>query len=88
VNGPVTPVIDNAEFMAAALKVLPKGNWDTNTWKEWTTAVKDITGAKGKMLFMPLRQALTGLGHGPDMGSLLPLIGRARVEARLNGQNA
>ncbi|MEL6874508.1 MAG: hypothetical protein AAGM33_03440, partial [Pseudomonadota bacterium] len=34
-------------------------------------------------LFMPLRQALTGLSHGPDMSDLLPLIGREAALERL-----
>nr|WP_235898855.1 hypothetical protein [Iodidimonas gelatinilytica] len=37
---------------------------------------------------MPLRQALTGEDHGPEMATLLPLIGRARVQARLKGEQA
>ena len=53
------------------------------TWPDWTNAVKAATGRKGKALFMPLRQALTGEDHGPDLKDLLPLIGRARAEERL-----
>ena len=34
-------------------------------------------------LFLPLRLALTGVDHGPDMASLLPLIGAAEAQARL-----
>jgi len=49
--------------------------------------VKRETGAKGRALFMPLRQALTGLDHGPDMSALLPLIGRERALARLGGRS-
>ena len=88
VNGPVTPTIEDADFIARAAALLPTGNWDETTWKTWTTAVKEETGAKGKALFMPLRQAVTGMDHGPDMGSLLPLIGETRVKARLNGEQA
>lgn len=88
VNGPVTPVIDDADFIAKAAALLPTGEWDEGTWKVWTTAVKEETGAKGRALFMPLRQAVTGLDHGPEMGTLLPLIGAERVKARLNGQQA
>jgi glutamyl-tRNA synthetase len=47
--------------------------------------VKAATGRKGKGLFMTLRKALTGQEHGPDMASLLPLIGRERALARLKG---
>ena len=46
-------------------------------------ALKTATGRKGKALFMPLRQALTGLDHGPDMAALLPLIGREPALQRL-----
>lgn len=83
VAGPVTPVIDDPAFIAAAAEVLPAEPWDADTWKAWTGAVKAKTGAKGKALFMPLRLALTGLEHGPDLAGLLPLIGRAAVVERL-----
>ncbi|MCC3859651.1 glutamate--tRNA ligase [Pseudemcibacter aquimaris] len=88
INGPVTPVIEDADFIAKAAALLPSGDWDGTTWKAWTTSVKEETGAKGKQLFMPLRQAVTGQNHGPEMGTLLPLIGAERVKARLNGEQA
>jgi glutamyl-tRNA synthetase len=70
------PVIDDEDrdFVAQALTLLPDGPFDSDTWKTWTTAVKDATGRKGKNLFMPLRKALTGQAHGPDMSALLPLL--------------
>jgi glutamyl-tRNA synthetase len=45
--------------------------------------LKEETGRKGRALFLPLRQALTGRDHGPDMAALLPLIGRERALHRL-----
>jgi glutamyl-tRNA synthetase len=57
--------------------------WGDNPWGQLTAALKDSTGRKGKALFLPLRQALTGMDHGPDMGELLPLIGEAEARARL-----
>jgi glutamyl-tRNA synthetase len=45
--------------------------------------LKKLTGTKGKALFMPLRAALTGLSHGPEMVKLLPLLGLERAAARL-----
>ncbi|KQP16445.1 glutamate--tRNA ligase [Methylobacterium sp. Leaf93] len=86
VAGEVTPIIADAVFAAAALDVLPPEPWDGQTWKAWTNAVKERTGAKGKALFMPLRLAVTGLEHGPDLSGLLPLIGRDIVAARLGGR--
>ena len=47
-------------------------------------AVKAATGRKGKPLFMPLRLALTGLDHGPELAQLLPLIGRETAVVRLS----
>ncbi len=88
VNGPVTPVIEDAEHMAKVRDLLPEGELTADSWQVWTGAIKEATGAKGRALFMPLRQALTGQSHGPDMGALLPLIGREKVLKRLEGQAA
>ena len=71
---------------AAAL--LPAEPWNEETWGAWTKAVAAETGAKGRGLFHPLRLALTGLEHGPELKKLLPLIGRDRTLARLKGQIA
>lgn len=88
VDGPITPVIADAGFASAAAEVLPKGAYDVGTWQAFTNAVKEKTGAKGKALFMPLRQALTGMDHGPEMAALFPLIGEERARKRLLGQAA
>jgi len=85
VTGPVTPVIEDPAFAAAALEVLPDVI-DAGAWSAWTTAVKEKTGAKGKGLFMPLRLALTGQAHGPDMAAMAPLIGRDAIVRRLKGE--
>ncbi|MFN6935363.1 MAG: glutamate--tRNA ligase, partial [Tsuneonella sp.] len=50
--------------------------------------LKEATGRKGKGLFLPLRRALTGLDHGPDMHALLPLIGETEARARLQSAAA
>ncbi len=88
VAGPVAPVIDDPGFIATARALLPEAPFDGGTWKSWTEAVKQETGAKGRPLFMPLRLALTGLDHGPDLAALLPLIGRERAALRLSGERA
>ncbi|KAB7738536.1 glutamate--tRNA ligase [Parvibaculum sedimenti] len=85
VQGPIAAVIEDAGFTAEAASLLPEEPWGTETWGLWTEAVKGKTGRKGKALFMPLRLALTGLAHGPELKNLLPLIGRERAEARLRG---
>lgn len=86
VTGPVTPVRhdEDADFIARARELLPEEPWNDETWKNWTSALKAETGRKGRALFMPLRQILTGLDHGPDMKHLLPLIGRQRTLDRFS----
>lgn len=86
INGPLEPVVEDADFLAKAAELLPAGPYTLESWGAWTDAVKAATGAKGKALFLPLRLALTGLRHGPEMNRLLPLIGEERTRARLAGK--
>ncbi|MEL6477724.1 MAG: glutamate--tRNA ligase [Pseudomonadota bacterium] len=64
----------DAEFIATAMPLLPPRPWTQESWGQWTGAVKEATGRKGKSLFQPLRKALTGRERGPDMGALMPLL--------------
>ncbi|MFE3837219.1 glutamate--tRNA ligase [Pseudogemmobacter sonorensis] len=75
------PVVDEAdqEFVATAFGLLPPQPWTRETWGAWTGAVKAATGRKGKDLFMPLRKALTGQAHGPDMADLMPHLKAVRL---------
>lgn len=87
-TGPTAPAVEDPDFLARAAALLPAGQWDGATWAAWTAAVKAATGRTGKALFLPLRRALTGRDHGPEMAALLPVIGRERAVARLAGQTA
>ncbi|MDC7675001.1 glutamate--tRNA ligase [Asticcacaulis machinosus] len=82
VRDDVATVIEDEGFAAKALELLPT-DYGRDSWSAWTSAIKDATGAKGKTLFMPLRLALTGKPHGPDMGALSFLIGREKIAKRL-----
>ncbi|MDT6938635.1 glutamate--tRNA ligase [Brucella pseudogrignonensis] len=74
---------EDQAFVKEAFTLLPAEPWDKQTWKVWTDAVKAATGRKGKTLFMPLRFALTGQAHGPELADLLVLIGPERTKSRL-----
>ena len=74
---------EDKDFIASAAAHLPVGDLTGESRSAWTNALKTATGRKGRGLFMPLRKALTGLEHGPDMGAVLPLIGREKVLQRL-----
>ena len=90
VAGPLAPAIEAAdrELLDCARAALPPEPWNGETWSRWTEAVKNETGRKGRALYRPLRLALTGLEHGPELKALLPLIGRDRALARLEGRAA
>ncbi len=87
---PVDPAIDAGDRpdLAIAADLLPAEPWTEDTWSAWTAEVKARTGRKGRALFQPLRKALTGLDHGPELKRLLPLIGRQKADARLRGGTA
>jgi len=86
VSGGIKPVIEEAEFCAAAADLLPPEPWDDATWGGWTATLKSDSGKKGRALFHPLRLALTGRDNGPELKTLLPLIGRDLAARRLRGE--
>lgn len=79
---PEMPDEDRA-YLAEAAATLEAMIWGDDPWHALTSALKETTGRKGRALFLPLRLALTGQTHGPDMAALLPLIGQDRALARL-----
>jgi glutamyl-tRNA synthetase len=86
IEGPIDAPELSAEdraYVTQAVGVAAVADWGGDPWHAITGALKDMTGRKGKALFLPLRLALTGQAHGPDMATLLPLIGGERAIARL-----
>jgi len=86
IEGPITAERDpaDADFLAQAAAIAATLDWSAEPWGALTAALKAASGRSGKALFLPLRRALTGLDHGPDMKALLPLIGRDRAVERLS----
>ncbi|SMX31513.1 glutamate--tRNA ligase [Actibacterium lipolyticum] len=74
-NG-TTPLVEDEDkdFIAQAFEMLPEPPYTSESWGQWTAAVKEATGRKGKGLFMPLRKAVTGRQRGPEMADVLPLL--------------
>jgi glutamyl-tRNA synthetase len=85
IDGPVTAALaeEDRAFVRDAGQQLAALAWGDDIWSRWTAALKEASGRKGRALFQPLRQALTGRDHGPEMAALLPLIGRDAALARL-----
>lgn len=87
ISGEIEPVIEDAEFANAAAALVPD-DIKSDTWSGFVASVKEKTGKTGKNLFMPLRLALTGQAHGPDMSQIFALIGSDKAKKRLSGVKA
>ncbi len=68
---------EDREFVTEAFSMLPELPYGPETWANWTAAVKENTGRKGKSLFMPLRLAVTGRARGPEMADVMALLQKA-----------
>ena len=71
------------DYIKIAMELIPDDPWNDETWGLWTSAIKEKTGRKGKELFLPLREAFTGLNHGPEMKLLIQLLGREKIIQRV-----
>ena len=58
-------------------------NWSVEALQEVINNVKEKAGVKGKMLFMPIRIAASGIMHGPELADTLYLIGKEEILNRL-----
>ena len=84
--GIIDSIIENQDFLDSALEALPKHQFNEKTWSTWTQKLSQITGKKGKELYMPLRLCLTGQNKGPEMADLILMMGRDKVIKRLSNQ--
>jgi len=87
VYGNIKTIKDSEEFTNLAIKTLPKKDFDKNTWSTWTSLIMKESGRKGKDLFKPLRLCLTGQSNGPEMASLVFIMGRDKVIERLSNKS-
>lgn len=84
----IDPIIENRDLCSKAAELLPQDLNSPDAYGNWTNLIKQETSLKGKELFHPLRMALTGLDHGPEMKILLKFIGYEKAKSRLLGQKA
>lgn len=86
IYGNIEPKYNDENFLNTALETLPEGNFDKNTWTNWTSILMKETGRKGKELYNPIRMSLTGQNKGPEMATLVFLMGREKVLERLTNK--
>lgn len=67
-------------------KISPLETLEAEELKTIFKQVQKETGYKGKQLFMPVRAAVTGVVHGPDLRESLALIGLEKVKSRIQQQ--
>ena len=84
--GTIHSIIENQDFLDTALEVLPIDQFNEKTWSTWTKKLSQVTGKKGKELYMPLRLCLTGQNKGPEMADLILMMGRDKIIKRLSNQ--
>jgi glutamyl-tRNA synthetase len=67
--------------LATAFEAIP--DWSADAAKAALNETAQAAGAKPGQLMFPLRVALSGRGHGPDIGDILTLLGRDRCVTRV-----
>ncbi|MCF6765567.1 glutamate--tRNA ligase [Thiotrichales bacterium 19S3-7] len=68
-----------SEFFDAALAI----SKNQFSWSEVTSHIKNTQGVKGKKLFQPLRVAISGMTHGPQMSEFCALMSDQLIRLRL-----
>ncbi len=84
----VTPIVNDQDFLNACAQCLPTDDWNETIWEKWMQNIIATTGKKGKELFMPIRLALTAMEHGPELKSMIYLLGKEKILKRLKGEIA
>jgi len=74
---------EDKEFLKITQECLPQDTGKVDSWQNWLDNIKQKSDRKGKELFMPIRLALTGKEHGPELKNLLMLIDREEILRRL-----
>ena len=64
-------------------EVMNINEWNVDSINLAINNVKEKTGAKGKLLYMPIRIKASGFMHGPELADTLYLIGKDTILGRL-----
>jgi len=75
---------ESQKIIAILLSLIKKQeNLNSENFKKLVMMIQDDTKIKGKNLWMPIRLAITGQMHGPDIGSIVEILGRDEVIRRI-----
>ncbi len=81
---PPEPIEDGQEVLKVAKNLLLDMELNADSWVEWTKQIKAQVGKTGRSIFMPLRLAITGIDHGPELSDLIMMIDKDEVIKRLD----
>ncbi len=75
---------ESQKIIAILLSLIKKQeNLNSENFKKLVMMIQDDTKIKGKNLWMPIRLAITGQMHGPDIGNIVEILGRDEVIRRI-----
>jgi glutamyl-tRNA synthetase len=77
---------ENIDFLQLVATILPQDTTNINAWQTWLGNIKEKTNKQGKEIFLPIRLALTGKEHGPELKHIINLIPREQIIFRLTGK--
>ncbi len=88
IDGEAKEFMESDEVIPKVVEVFKEeikstSNWSVETLQDVINNVKEKAGVKGKMLFMPIRIAASGIMHGPELADTLYLIGKEEILNRL-----
>ncbi|CAM9108918.1 glutamate--tRNA ligase [Mycoplasma marinum] len=75
---------ENSEVISTFKSELSKNEFSIEGIQAAINTTKEITGAKGKSLFMPIRLETTYQEHGPELAKAIYLFGKELIEKRLS----
>ncbi|MBG9981327.1 glutamate--tRNA ligase [Facklamia sp. DSM 111018] len=67
------------EAMLDKLTILSNDDFMSENIKPLTKQIQKATGIKGKKLFMPIRIAVSGQMHGPELPEMIEVLGRDKA---------
>ncbi len=71
-------------FQQFLLEIQNVSHWNEDCFFQVMKSIQKATGIKGKHLWMPVRLALTGKEHGPELPKVVELLGKEKCELFIN----
>ncbi len=84
--GKVTDNEIDKDVREVFFKTLPDGQFDENTWFNWSQKIKENLELKNNEIFKLMRKVLTNRMFGPEISELILILGRDKIIERLKSK--